>query len=144
MYNSLITTWNLQKYGLLNTQKYKMIQNIAWICILGERSNVFIILDWKLIQFKIHVVVKDGYIFYANEYLGTGYLLNGTKIRQLQVNKIKRRGNNSKLTIKIDIWEFKRYSFIRWMGKKTIYFTFCKLIIRVEEISLDCITINVL
>ena len=79
------------------------------------------ITGWKIDTAKIHVVVKDGYIFYANEYLGTGYLWNGTKIRQLQVNKIKRRGNNSKLTIKIDIWEFRIHCFIRWMGKNNIF-----------------------
>ena len=69
--------------------------------IPGRRQNT--ILNYGISIFKGRTWYKDGYIFYANEYLGTGYLLNGTKIRQLQVNKIKRRGNNSKLTIKIDI-----------------------------------------
>ena len=39
-------------------------------------------------------------IFYANEYLGTGYQLKGTKIRQMQVER-KREDYDSKLTIKI-------------------------------------------
>ena len=39
-------------------------------------------------------------IFYANEYLGTGYQLKGTKIRQMQVER-KREDYHSKLTIKI-------------------------------------------
>ena len=39
-------------------------------------------------------------IFYANEYLGTGYQLKGAKIRLMQVER-KRRDYHSKLTIKI-------------------------------------------
>ena len=39
-------------------------------------------------------------IFYANEYLGTGYQLKGTKIRQMQVGR-KKVDYHSKLTIKI-------------------------------------------
>ena len=39
-------------------------------------------------------------IFYANEYLGTGYQLKGTKIRQMRAER-KREDYDSKLTIKI-------------------------------------------
>ena len=34
---------------------------------------------------------KDGYIFYANEYLGTGYLLNGTKNKTIASSKNKKK-----------------------------------------------------
>jgi hypothetical protein len=56
-----------------------------------------------MLKFVRRVAVLKRFIFYANEYLGTGNVLKEAKIRQLQVNNIKRRDHISKLPIKLDM-----------------------------------------
>ena len=104
MYNSLITIFETyKKYCILNTQvqdKSNKIVEPPKYAVFSTRWFDDIEKSFKITKSRIVYIVFERYIFYANEYLGTGCLLKETKNKTIAT--YQKRNNNSKLTIKVD------------------------------------------